>query len=44
VSAIESSSFIERWKRGKAHKTRLQCFVLRILQSVTRDGLLLKGF
>jgi len=33
---MESSSFIEKWKRGKAHKPRLQCFVLRIQKAVNQ--------
>jgi len=28
ASATESSSSIEMWKRGEAHKSQLQCFVL----------------
>jgi len=30
ASAMWNSSFIENWKRGKAHKPRLQCFVLQM--------------
>jgi len=43
-SAMKSSSFIENWKQGKAHKTHLQCFVLGIQQSVNQGGLLSRGF
>jgi len=31
VRAMKSSSFIEKWKRGKAHKSQLQCFALQLL-------------
>jgi len=36
-------SFIERWKREKAHKPRLQCFVLRIQQSVNQGCVAFEG-
>jgi len=36
ASTMESSSFIERWKPGKAHKPRLECIVMQIQQSVNQ--------